>query len=172
MKISLIYAQNSEGVIGLAGPHPLPWHHPEDLAQFKKLTVGKPMVMGMNTFDSLPRLLPGRFHYVLTRRKGLTRLGRMDSVQFLNSFDQIIEAAKNLDMDELFVIGGAELLNDMIGKADTIYRTIVLNTPLKGHVVRVLRPEDRDPVWNVYKLVHQEEVEDRLVFQRFEKYQG
>lgn len=169
MKISLIYAQNEDGAIGLAGPHPLPWHHPEDLAQFKKLTAGKPIVMGMHTFDSLPRLLPGRFHYVLTRGKGLPRLGRMDSVQFLNSIDEVVETAKNLDMNELFVIGGSGLINDLIGKADTIYRTIVLNHPLKGQLARVLRPEDEDPVWNGYTCVHQEAVEDRLIFQRFEK---
>lgn len=172
MKINLIYAQNEDGAIGLAGPHPLPWHHPEDLARFKELTAGKPIVMGMHTFDSLPRLLPGRFHYVLTRGKGLPRLGRMASVQFLNSFDQVVESAKQVDMDELFVIGGAGLINSLIGTADTIYRTIVLNTPLEGKVARVWRPEDKAPAWRDYGMITHQIVDDRLIFQRYEKQPG
>jgi dihydrofolate reductase len=172
MKINLIYAQNEDGAIGLAGPHPLPWHHPEDLARFKELTAGKSLVMGMDTFDSLPRLLPGRFHYVLTRRNGLPKLGRLTSVQFLNSFEQVLEEARKLDMTEVFVIGGAGILNDLIGKADTIYRTMVLNHPLKGKLARVLKPEDEDPVWKDYKCVETSYVGDRLVFNTYEKHQG
>ena len=128
--------------------------------------------MGMHTFDSLPRLLPGRFHFVLTRGKGLPRLGRMASVQFLNSIDQVLESAAEVDMNEVFVIGGASLINSLIGRADTIYRTMVLNTPLKGDVVRVLKPEDEDPVWNGYKCVETAYVGDRLVFNTYEKHQG
>ncbi|MNQ24420.1 dihydrofolate reductase [compost metagenome] len=128
--------------------------------------------MGMDTFDSLPRLLPGRFHYVLTRRNGLPKLGRLTSVQFLNSFEQVLEEARKLDMTEVFVIGGASILNDLIGKADTIYRTMVLNHPLKGKLARVLKPEDEDPVWKGYKCVETSYVGDRLVFNTYEKHQG
>jgi dihydrofolate reductase len=175
MKISLIYAQNEDGAIGLAGPHPLPWHHPEDLERFKKLTMGKGLLMGMNTFDSLPRLLPGRFHFVLTRGKGLPRLGRLASVQFLNSIAGAVIAAEELDMEELFVIGGASILNTMLGKADTIYRTMVLNTPLAtGDLAKVHMPErGESPQWDKYKCVKTEYVEDRLVFLTYElKHQG
>lgn len=129
--------------------------------------------MGMNTFDSLPRLLPGRFHFVLTRGKGLPRLGRLASVQFLNSIASAVVAAEELDMKELFVIGGASILNAMLGKADTIYRTMVLNTPLKGDLARVLMPEHEHPSWDNYKCVKTEYVEDRLVFLTYElKHQG
>jgi Dihydrofolate reductase len=173
MRISLIYAQNEDGAIGLAGPHPLPWHHPEDLARFKELTMGKPLLMGMNTFDSLPRLLPGRFHFVLTRGKGLPRLGRLASVQFLNSIAASLLACRDLDMKELFVIGGSSILNTMIGRADTIYRTMVLNTPLEGDLAKVHMPEHEHPAWKQYECVKTEYVEDRLVFQTFElKHQG
>ena len=61
-----IYARAANGVIGRDGT--LPWHIPADLKRFKALTQGKPMIMGRKTFDSLPGLLPGRRHIVLTRR--------------------------------------------------------------------------------------------------------
>ncbi|MEO0440307.1 MAG: dihydrofolate reductase, partial [Pseudomonadota bacterium] len=63
--IILIFARADNGVIGQDGG--LPWHLPEDLRRFKALTQGKPMIMGRKTFDSLPGLLPGRRHIVLTR---------------------------------------------------------------------------------------------------------
>ena len=64
-EIVLIYARAANGVIGKDGD--LPWRLPADLRHFKALTMGKPMIMGRKTFDSLPGLLPGRRHIVLTR---------------------------------------------------------------------------------------------------------
>ncbi|MCX9145779.1 dihydrofolate reductase [Erythrobacter sp. WG] len=66
--IVLIYARAANGAIGLAGD--LPWRLPADLRHFKALTLGKPMIMGRRTFESLPGLLPGRRHIVLTRDAG------------------------------------------------------------------------------------------------------
>ena len=63
-----IYARAADGTIGDAGT--LPWHIPADLRRFKALTLGKPMIMGRKTFESLPGLLPGRRHIVLTRDRG------------------------------------------------------------------------------------------------------
>ena len=63
--ITLVYARAANGTIGADGA--LPWHIPADLKRFKALTMGKPMVMGRKTFESLPGLLPGRRHIVLTR---------------------------------------------------------------------------------------------------------
>ena len=68
MKLGLIYARARNGVIGKGGT--LPWHLPEDLAHFKRLTMGCPVIMGRKTWDSLPpkfRPLPGRENVVLTR---------------------------------------------------------------------------------------------------------
>ena len=67
-EIMLIYARAANGVIGKDGD--LPWRLPADLRHFKALTLGKPMVMGRKTFESLPGLLPGRRHIVLTRDAG------------------------------------------------------------------------------------------------------
>lgn len=67
-EIMLIYARAANGAIGLGGD--LPWRLPADLKHFKALTLGKPMIMGRKTFESLPGLLPGRRHIVLTRDAG------------------------------------------------------------------------------------------------------
>lgn len=165
MKISLIYAQNEDGAIGYAGPRPLPWHHPEDLERFKKLTQGKPICMGSATFDSLPRILPGRFHYVLTSREGLPRLGRLDRVQFLNSLDAVLEEMQHHNEKELFVIGGADVLTNAMKKADTIYRTTVLNHPLSGNVAKVPRNDEDDPVWDDFVCVERESIGSELIFE-------
>ncbi|HEU0100176.1 MAG TPA: dihydrofolate reductase [Allosphingosinicella sp.] len=67
-EITLVVARAENGVIGRDGA--LPWHLPDDLRRFKALTMGTPMIMGRRTFESLPKLLPGRRHIVLTRDRG------------------------------------------------------------------------------------------------------
>ncbi len=69
--ISLVYAQSRNGIIGDAGG--LPWHIPSDLKRFKETTLGKPVIMGRKTWDSLPRKpLPGRLNIVITRQAGFS----------------------------------------------------------------------------------------------------
>ena len=72
-EIVLVVARADNGVIGKDGK--LPWHLPADLRHFKQVTMGSPMIMGRRTFDSLPGLLPGRRHIVLTRDKGRSAAG-------------------------------------------------------------------------------------------------
>ncbi len=72
-EIVLIYARAANGAIGLGGD--LPWRLPADLKHFKALTLGKPMIMGRKTFESLPGLLPGRRHIVLTHDAGWQAAG-------------------------------------------------------------------------------------------------
>ncbi|QTH80474.1 putative dihydrofolate reductase [Pseudomonas phage pPa_SNUABM_DT01] len=168
VKVSLIYAQNEDGAIGLKGSHPMPWHFPEDMQRFAALTKGKAMVMGSSTFDSLPRILPGRFHYVMTRSQGLPRLGRLDQVQFLNSLEQVFEKA-TLHAEELFVIGGGDILNQAMHWADTIYRTVVLNTPLRGRELAKVKKPGEDPIWKRFKLTDTQRIDDRLIFETYER---
>jgi len=96
--ITLIVARADNGVIGRDGK--LPWHLPADLKRFKALTMGKPMIMGRKTFESLPGLLPGRRHIVLTRGDW-TAAGAETS--------QDVGSALAIAGDEAFVIGGAEI---------------------------------------------------------------
>jgi dihydrofolate reductase len=96
--ITLIVARADNGVIGRDGK--LPWHLPADLKRFKALTMGKPMIMGRKTFESLPGLLPGRRHIVLTR-------GDWSAEGAEVAHD--VWSALALAGEEAFVIGGAEV---------------------------------------------------------------
>jgi len=114
--VFLIYARASNGVIGMDGA--LPWHIPADLKRFKALTMGKPMIMGRKTFDSLPRLLPGRRHIVLTRNRAWQAQG----AEVANSAGEALELAGD---GEVAVIGGAEIYSLFIPLARRIELTQV-----------------------------------------------
>ncbi len=101
-EIVLIYARAANGAIGHHGA--LPWRLPADLKRFKALTTGKPMVMGRKTFESLPGLLPGRRHIVLSRGDGFAAAG----AELAGSVDQALTlAAQGNDSGEIAIIGGA-----------------------------------------------------------------
>lgn len=102
VKVGLIWAQASGGVIG--NGNAIPWHIPEDMAHFKEITAGHPVVMGRRTWDSLParfRPLPGRRNIVVTRDASW----HADGAETAGS----VEAALNLAEDTVWVIGGAEI---------------------------------------------------------------
>ena len=112
----LIVARAQNGVIGRDGK--LPWHIPADLKRFKALTMGTAMIMGRKTFDSLPGLLPGRRHIVLTRDPNWSAEG----AEAVHS----VEEALALGRDRVSVIGGAEILAQFLPVADTVELTEVL----------------------------------------------
>lgn len=98
--LTIIVARASDGTIGHRGT--LPWRLPDDLRRFKTLTMGRPMIMGRKTFDSLPGLLPGRRHIVLTRDATWQRPGAEIALT--------PAAALALAGDHAAVIGGAEVI--------------------------------------------------------------
>ena len=103
-EIVLIYARAANGAIGNEGD--LPWRLPADLKRFKALTMGKPMIMGRKTFESLPGLLPGRRHIVLSRRDGFAAEG----AEMAGSVEQALAlAGEGNDSGEVAVIGGAAI---------------------------------------------------------------
>ncbi len=106
--ITIIVARARNGVIGRDGA--LPWHLPADLRRFKALTSGKPMIMGRRTFDSLPGLLPGRRHIVLTRDGDW----RAPGVEVARSAEHALDLADGAAS----VIGGAEIINLFEPRAD------------------------------------------------------
>ena len=118
--ITIVVARADNGVIGRGGG--LPWHLSEDLKRFKALTMGKPMVMGRRTFDSLPRLLPGRRHIVLTRDPDWRAEGAETAC---DPADAIAIA----DCPELSVIGGAEIFRLFLPLAGRIELTEVHTRP-------------------------------------------
>ena len=115
MKISIIVAMAANGVIGR--DNQLPWHLPADLKHFKQTTMGKPILMGRKTWESIGRPLPGRTNIVITRDSTYTAAG----CEVVNSIDAAIAAAG--EQDEVMVIGGAELYRQILPDTDTIYLT-------------------------------------------------
>jgi dihydrofolate reductase len=115
--ITLVVARAQNGVIGRDGK--LPWHIPADLKRFKALTMGSAMVMGRRTFDSLPGLLPGRRHIVLTRDRGW----RGEGAEVAHD---VTEALKLAQPGAISVIGGAEIFELFLPLAGRIELTEVL----------------------------------------------
>ncbi|MEN8206107.1 MAG: type 3 dihydrofolate reductase [Pseudomonadota bacterium] len=115
MKISIIVAMAANGVIGR--DNQLPWYLPADLKHFKQTTMGKPILMGRKTWESIGRPLPGRTNIVITRDKTYTAAG----CEVVDSIDAAIAAAG--EQDEVMVIGGAELYRQVLSSTDTIYLT-------------------------------------------------
>lgn len=99
-EVLFVVARALDGTIGDAGD--VPWKIREDLRRFKRLTMGKPMIMGRKTFDSLPGMLPGRRHIVLTRQKGWSAPG----AEVVNTVEEALDLAGEGD---IAVIGGAEI---------------------------------------------------------------
>jgi dihydrofolate reductase len=115
--ISLIVAMAQNGVIGR--DNSLPWRLPEDLKRFRAYTLGKPILMGRKTFESLGRPLPGRTNLVLTRARSWSA----DGVIVVHSVEEaLMQAAAS---DELVVIGGAEIYRLVLPVARRIYLTHV-----------------------------------------------
>ena len=112
----MVVARADNGVIGRDGD--LPWRIPADLRHFKRVTTGTAMVMGRKTFDSLPGLLPGRRHIVLTRDAGWSAPG----AEVVRSVDEAIAAANG---ERISVIGGAEIFALFLALADRVELTEV-----------------------------------------------
>ena len=115
--ITLVLAMAENGVIGRDGA--IPWRIPEDMKRFKALTIGKPVVMGRKTWDSLPRKpLPERRNIVVTRQAGWHGEGAVSAV----SLEDALNKAQNA---EVMVIGGGEIYRAALPHADRIELTEV-----------------------------------------------
>jgi len=117
LRISLVVAVSRNRVIGR--DNQLPWRLPADLAFFKRVTMGHPVIMGRRTWESLKKPLPGRENIVVTRNKGYEAPG--------SAVANSLEAALALCADEpiVFVIGGSQLFAESLPIADRIYLTEV-----------------------------------------------
>jgi dihydrofolate reductase len=118
--VSAIVATDERGGIGLGGR--LPWHLPNDLKRFKALTMGKPIVMGRRTFDSIGRALPGRQNIVVSRRPDLV----VGGCSVAPSFDAALAAAAGAA--EVCVIGGAEIYRLALPVTAVVHMTRVRAT--------------------------------------------
>lgn len=118
LSIIAIIGKNRE----LGRDNKLIWNIHEDLARFRKITAGHPVIMGRKTFESIGRPLPNRINIVITS----DRYVRMGGAEVVGSLDEAIErAAKSPGSDEIFVIGGGTVYAQAINRADRLYLTIV-----------------------------------------------
>lgn len=117
MKISLIVAMSSNRAIGLDGR--MPWHLSADLRRFKRITLGKPVLMGRKTHQAIGRPLPGRENLVVSRASDY----RAEGCLVFADIDAALAHCR--DNDEVFVIGGAELYRALLDRADCLYLTCI-----------------------------------------------
>jgi len=113
MKISMIAAMAHDRVIGL--DNQMPWHLPADLAHFKRVTLGKPVLMGRKTFESIGRPLPGRRNLVISRNPGFKAPG----IEVFSSIDEVLATLSEAEApDELMVIGGGHLYGQLLHEGE------------------------------------------------------
>ncbi len=117
MILSLLVAADEQNVIGK--DNQLPWHLPNDLKYFKNQTWGMPILMGRKTFESIGKPLPGRKSIVISRNSNWNQEG----VTLVHSIEEAIQKTQELDVKEIFVIGGAQIFESAFPLADRIYLT-------------------------------------------------
>ncbi|MCF5707005.1 dihydrofolate reductase [Pseudomonas syringae] len=127
LPLSLIAALGENRVIGV--DNSMPWHLPGDFKYFKATTLGKPIIMGRKTWDSLGRPLPGRLNLVVSRQENL----QLDGAEVFASLDAAVKRAEawaaEQGVDEVMLIGGAQLYAQGLAQADRLYLTRVALSP-------------------------------------------
>lgn len=125
MIVNILVAASENNAIGLNGQ--LLWHLPNDLKYFKGLTWGMPVIMGRKTFESVGKILPGRFNIVLTGQRKWIH----ENVQVAHDMEHAMQLAKETDCLEVFIIGGGAIYKQMFPEAQYLYMTRV-HTHLDG----------------------------------------
>lgn len=124
VEIVQVVAVSLNGIIGADGD--MPWNLPSDLKRFKQITMGKPVVMGRKTFESIGRPLPGRANVVISRSASY----QVDGVHVVSSIEKALELATQLAKDtgaqEVCVIGGGEIYRQTLDRTSRIYMTRVM----------------------------------------------
>lgn len=139
MQISAIVAVSLDGFIGKNNA--IPWHLPVDLAYFKKVTMGFPIIMGRNSFDSIGKPLPGRRNIIITRNPTFFHSACVTA----HSIPDALEKAHDTDAEECFIIGGGHIYAQSVDLWDRLYYTTV-HTVVAGDV----RFPDVDlSTWNI-----------------------
>ena len=137
MKVSMIVAVSANNVIGADGG--LPWRLSEDLRRFKEITMGKPMIMGRQTFESIGKALPGRRSIILSRQTAYKQAG----CDVVNTPEAALELVA--DAEEVMIIGGGEVYEQFLPMTDRIYLTRV-HTKVEGDT---FFPEINEDEWRI-----------------------
>jgi dihydrofolate reductase len=158
LPLSLIAALGENRVIGV--DNSMPWHLPGDFKYFKATTLGKPIIMGRKTWDSLGRPLPGRLNLVVTRQAGL----ELEGAEVFTSLEAAVARAEEWAVEqgvaEVMLIGGAQLYAQALDKADRLYLTRVALSP-EGDA---WFPEVDPAHWNLVSEVHNPAIDDKPAY--------
>jgi dihydrofolate reductase len=146
--VAVIAAVAENGVIGAGNA--IPWRLPSDSAFFKRTTLGKPVIMGRKTFESIGKPLPGRTNIVVTRQHGY----QPDGVLVIDSLDAALQHAQAIAQAdraaEVMVAGGGEIYQEAMALADRLYITHVVASPVGETRFPVIDPT----VWEVVEEPH------------------
>jgi dihydrofolate reductase len=138
--IASIFALSANQVIGR--DNKLPWHLPADLKFFKATTLHHPIIMGRKTFESIGKPLPQRTSIIITRQPDYKAPG----AQVVNSLTDAIEAGKTIK-EEIFIIGGAEILKEALPLIDTMYLTRI-HAEFEGDVFYpAIKEQEWEEIW-------------------------
>jgi dihydrofolate reductase len=164
MKISIIVAMDSKR--GIGKNNQLMWHIPGELPRFKNITTGHPIIMGRKTFESIGKPLPNRYNVVITRDpkfkiQNLASQGQVLESCVVNSLEEALRQAQGkLGSDEVFVIGGGQIYQQAIAKADRLYLTLVEGDfgadtffPDYSSFTKVISEENREEEGHKYKFL-------------------
>lgn len=162
MITSIIVAASENNVIGK--DNRLPWHLPADLKYFKNTTWAMPIIMGRRTFESIGKPLPGRHNIVITRNKDYNA----DGATVVGNLNDAVKAAESNDVNEFFIIGGAELFNTTMDQAQRIYLTRV-HANIEGDVFFPALNKEEWELVSEKKMEADEKNEYDLSFQVWEK---
>ena len=159
MKIAMIAAVAENRAIGI--DNKMPWYLPGDLRYFKAVTMGKPIIMGRKTFESLGKPLPGRTNIVITRDKAY----HFDGIKVAHSLGDALSLAEDIALidgvQELMVIGGAEIYRQALPRAERLYLTKVY----KSFEGDAFFPEFDESQWQeTFREDHQTEDEQHLTY--------
>jgi len=136
MRISIIVAMDEGRVIGNDGG--MPWHLPADLKFFKSVTMGKPMIMGRNTYESIGRPLPGRTSIVITRNKEF----QAEGCRLAFSVDEALDIARAEGAEEAMIIGGGGIYEQTLDRTDRLYLTQIAAHLIGDTQFPVIKPEE------------------------------
>lgn len=158
LPLSLIAALAENRVIGV--DNSMPWHLPGDFKYFKATTLGKPIIMGRKTWDSLGRPLPGRLNLVVTRQQDL----QLEGAEVLTSLEAAVrraeEWAREQGVSEVMLIGGAQLYGQALEYADRLYLTRVALSP-KGDA---WFPEFDEAKWTLVSNIDNPALDDKPAY--------
>lgn len=159
MILSVIVAMAHNRVIGLNNQ--MPWHLPADLAWFKKNTLNKPVIMGRKTFESIGRPLPNRHNIVISRQIESID-NKISNVSWVKSIDEAISLAQKQQPDEVFIIGGGNIYQQVLPLIDRLYLTHI-DAELQGDTYF---PDYLSEQWQViYQEDHQADEKNSYPYQ-------